>query len=363
MEDKKDKIKIAHCLSGLDGGVASVILNYFDHMPLEDYEVDIIAQGEPKQLYIDRYESRGFHVYMVPSKKESLWGNFKALYALMHKRKYHIVHAHMTLTNFFPLCVALLCGIKVRISHSHMASYHTVKSRVLALLSRMVATDSLACSCAAGRFLFGNASFVELKNAIDLEEYRFNKDTRAEEREKLGVGEEEKLVGHIGRFSQQKNHEFLIDIFENLHKKLPDSRLILIGDGELEDRVREKVYRQGLQDSVIFCGAVNDVSRKLQAMDLCLLPSRYEGLPVVAIEAQAAGLGCVLSENITREVQLCPNVRFVSLTGSVERWSDVCVELISMNRQDSASLLKEAGYDIGTEAERLDAFYRARVRM
>ncbi len=363
MADKKDKIKIAHCLSGLDGGVASVILNYFDHMPLDDYEVDIISQGEPKQLYMDRYGARGFRVCMVPSKKDSLFGNFKALFALMRQRRYHIVHAHMTLTNFFPLFVALLCGTKVRISHSHLASNNTVKSRVLAFLSGMVATDSFACGEAAGKFLFGDSPFTELKNAIDLQEYRFDEETRREEREKLGIGTDERLVGHIGRFSKQKNHEFLIDIFEHLHKKMPDSRLMLIGDGELEGRVREKVCQRGLQDSVIFCGAVNDVTRKLQAMDLCLLPSLYEGLPVVAIEAQAAGLGCVLSESITHEVQLCPNVRFVSLKSGVEKWNDVCVELIGMERQDNTSQLKKAGYDIWQEAERLDAFYRARVKM
>ncbi len=359
---KMDKIYIAFCMSGLEGGVSGVIFNYFDHMPRENYEIDIISQGEAKQLYIEKCESRGFHIHMVPSKKESFWGNIKALYNLMHEKKYHIVHAHMTLTNCFPLCVALICGIKVRISHSHLAGYHTISSRILAFLSKIVATDYFACGQDAGKFLFGNAPFIELKNAIDLQEYRCNEDMREQERTNLGIGLNEKVIGHIGRFTRQKNHDFLIDIFECVHSKMPNTKLMLIGDGELEKSIKEKVCTKGLINSVIFCGAIGDVSCKLQAMDLCLFPSLLEGLPLAVIEAQAAGIPCVLSDRISKEVCHSKNVRFESLERGANEWSKVCLALIEGEKCDNLPQLRNAGYDITAEAEKLDKFYRKKLK-
>lgn len=352
------KIKIGMCLSGLDGGVGNMILNYFEHMPLENYEVDIISQGEARQVYMDSYNNKGFNVYMVPSKSESIIKNFKVLYIIMKERKYDIVHAHMTLTNFFPLFVAKLCGVKVRISHSHIANKHTLKSKILSKLSKTVATEYFACSQKAGEYLFGKADFKLINNAIDLNEYKYNEDIREIERKNLDIKEEEILIGHVGRFSIEKNHKFLIEIFEKLHKKLPNSKLILIGEGSLESSIKQQIKDKHLEENVILTGTIKDVARKLQALDLFILPSLWEGLGLAAIEAQASGIKCILSDKVPKEAKLSENVKFIKLDNEVNEWVNVCIKMINKKKvNNNTQTLKDLGYDIRVEAKKLDKFY------
>ena len=297
------KIKIAFIMSGLAGGVGSVILNYFDFMPSDDYEIHIVTQDIKSDKYIEMYESRGFKVIKIPSKKESVVNNISCLMKLMKKNKYDIVHSHMTLTNFFPLVVAKICGVKIRISHSHMAEKHTIKTYILAFLAKIVATDYFACGQDAGKFLFGHSEFTVLKNAIDLEKYTFNYDIRIKERKELGAADDTIIIGHVGRFAKQKNHDFIIDVFSKINSIEPNSILVLVGTGELMEKMRKKVIDLNLQDKVKFLGLIDDVYRKLQAFDLFLLPSLYEGLCIAAVEAQATGVSCLFSDNVARETK------------------------------------------------------------
>lgn len=356
------KIKIAFFVAGLAGGVGSVILNYFDFMPLQDYEVHIITQDIKSQKYIEMYEKRGFKVIKIPSKRESIMHNISCIIKIIKNNHYDIVHSHMTLTNFFPLLIAMVFGVKIRISHSHMAETHTLKTRILAWMSKIVATDYFACGMDAGKFLFGKNRFIVLKNAIDLDKYVFDEGIRKVERKELGANSETLIIGHVGRFAKQKNHDFIIDIFEKINSINSNTMLVLIGTGELMGEIREKVSSLGLEEKVFFLGLIDDVYKKLQAFDLFLLPSLYEGLCIAAIEAQATGVSCLFSDKVSNETKKNSNVDFLPLDYSIDRWVERCYELAKIGRRDCRKLLEEEGYDIKKEALKLDQFYKEKVK-
>ena len=355
-----EKIKIAHCMTSLAGGVGKVVMNYFDNMPCDEYEVHIITQSIKSAEYVNLYENRGYYIHVVPSKKEGVYKNLKAVYRILKYEKIDIAHCHMTATNFFPLLSAKLSGIQVRINHSHLAEDKNFLERFLCLLAKTVDTDRFACGQEAGRSVFGNSAFTVMSNAIDLRKYRYDQAVREQERKLLGL-EANKVICHVGRFTAQKNHTFLIDVFETIYKQDPSYRLLLVGEGELLENIKNKVESRGLTGKVIFTGLVEDVSRKLQASDIFVLPSKFEGLCLAAIEAQAVGVPCVFSGTVDRQTKINDNVVFVEQF-DVEKWSEIiqntCLECRSPNQKN----LVKAGFDIQTEARKLDAFYKSAVK-
>ena len=359
MENKK--IKIAYCVSGLAGGVCNVIANYMKYMP-DDYAVDIITQNITSEKYRESYEKLGFNIVLVPSKSESILGNICALYKLMQSQKYDIVHAHMTLTNFFPLFVAGLCGIKIRVSHSHMAGKITIKSKLLSFLSCKVATDYFACGENAGKYLYGCREFQIINNAIELDKYSPNAETRKIQRNKLGINEETTVLGHVGRFTYQKNHERIIDIFGKFNKINPDSVLLLVGGGEKYQEITRIVSEKKLKDKVIFTGIIDDVYNVIQVMDLFLLPSFYEGLCLAAVEIQAGGIPCLFSDRVAYETKINQNVEFFSLNESNDVINTKIKKLLAMDRQIDKESFAQRGFDIRVEASKLDQFYKRRMK-
>lgn len=361
MGDKYKKIKIAYCVSGLAGGVCKVIANYMKHMP-DDYTVDIITQNITSEKYRELYEKLGFNIILVPSKSESIFRNMRTLYKLMQSQKYDIVHAHMTLTNCFPLFVASLCGVKIRVSHSHMAGNATFKSKLLAFLSCKVATDYFACGEEAGRYLYGNHKFQIINNAIELDKYYANDRIRKSQREKLEISENTIVVGHVGRFTYQKNHKKIIDIFAGYNKINPNSILLLVGKGEMYQEIKKIVSERGLGEKVIFTGIVDDVYNIIQAMDLFLLPSFYEGLCLAAVEIQACGIPCLFSNRVAYETKINDNVDFFSLDDSRDAINKKINKLLSMGRLVESAKFAQRGFDIQVEANKLDDFYKRRIK-
>ena len=365
------KIKIAHMVVALDGGVGNVIINYFDHLPLEDYEVHILSHDVSSDLYRKRYEERGFKVIELPKKRNGLAKSMRATWNVCRQNQYDIVHCHQTLTSLFPLLSAKLAGIPVLISHSHLVVPRGGSKRddILIFLnhhfSRWVATDCMACGTDAGISNFGNKQqFHVLNNALELERYRFSPEVRNEVRKELGV-EDCIVIGHVGRFTKQKNHLFLLDVFQLVCEREKRARLLLLGEGNLMPKVQAYAEEKGILDKVIFAGAVDDVPRKLQAMDVFVLPSFSEGLPVVALEAQASGLPCVISDQVTREVGVIPQVAYLSISQKtdIKTWADQCLQFCNgIDRTaDTGLILREHGYDITVEAKKLDQYYKERV--
>ena len=241
-----------------------------------------------------------------------------------------------------------------------------IKKNIMNLFKKLIPIVSdynLACSDLAAQFMFPpqilkEKNFTVIKNAIDVEKYRFSEEVRLEYRKKLKM-ENKLIIGHIGRFMPQKNHKFLIDIFAEIYKKRSDAVLVLIGNGELLDEIKEYVEKKQLKNAVCFYGTTNEVPQILQAFDCFLLPSFYEGLPVVGVEVQASGLPFVLTDTITKEVDFSDLVNYLSLEDEPEKWADCVIKCseLKRNRSKYPDIVKEAGFDISEETKKLTSLY------
>lgn len=284
---------------------------------------------------------------------------------------YQAVHLNSGPKNYPILKYAKRYGIPVRIAHAHNTGFQT-SSKAAQLLGdlfkyplRHYANVCLACSDLAGQWMFGSRWMAEgkvtvLPNGIPLQGYAFNPDTRRKLRAEWNAGTDTLVVGHVGRFTAQKNHGFLLEIFAKLHRKQPNSLLVLAGIGELQDATRSKAEKLHLTDSVRFLGFRSDVADLLQGMDIFLMPSLYEGFPVTGVEAQAAGLPCVFSDTITREVKILDTVEYLPLRASVAQWADtVLCQAKDGDRQQACKVLIEKGYDVHTMAKRLIQIYHS----
>ena len=282
---------------------------------------------------------------------------------------YVAVHMNGSSKNFIILYCAKKYGIKKRIAHSHNTGFQT-NSKLKILVGNIFkypllkyATDYFACSKLAGKWLFGENMINQGKvhimpNAIDLGEFEYFEEIHWQTRQELGIPKDALLVGHVGRFTKQKNHTFLLEVFQQVKKKEPRSILILAGIGELLEQSKEYARRLGIADSVKFLGFRTDVKRLTQAMDVFLMPSFYEGFPVTGIEAQASGCPCVFSDTITREAALLDETIFLSLNDNLEIWAEKVIAAAGkVNRADSKMILKEKGFDICDTVKYLERFY------
>ena len=221
----------------------------------------------------------------------------------------------------------------------------------------------MCCSELAGRWLFGNKEYDNgnvylLNNAIDLDKFKYNESLRKEKRKELGISDDTLVIGHVGRFVEQKNHRFLIDVFNEVHKQEENSILLLAGQGPLMEEMKEKVKILGIEESVKFLGQRNDINELYQAFDVFCLPSLYEGLPVVGVEAQATGLLCVFSDDMTKETKVLDATEFLSLNQSVEVWEKhILKSFEEYTRKINQTEIKNNGFDIRNEAKKLSDYY------
>lgn len=222
------------------------------------------------------------------------------------------------------------------------------------------ATELFACGHEAGKWMFGSIEFTVLNNAIDAERYAYDEKKRKEIRAELSIPENALVIGHVGRFAPPKNHTFIVDLFDRITKMRNDSVLLLVGDGDLKAGIEEKVKILGLSDKVVFTGLRSDVDRLLQAMDVFLFPSVYEGLPLSIIEAQAAGLPCLISDKVPDECRITDCVQQLSLDDPIEIWIQAVLNAGGTERKETLTLIRNAGYDIKTNAVKLQDYYLKR---
>lgn len=359
------KIKICHVIGDfVNGGVESVIYNYFSHMDLERFEVHIIAHGIKVQACADRFTALGFILHNIPPKRVSFVKSCQAMDVIFKANSFDIVHSHLTEWACVPLWLAWKNGVKVRINHAHMAKNPTGVMRLYdgarIWLGRLAATDDFACGQAAGQYLFGKRLMAQgrvtmLPNAIELERFRHDEEVRHRLRAALMLEPDTVVLGHVGRFFAQKNHAFLIDIFAAYQQRNPNARLLLLGDGENRAMIHARVKEMGLSDRVYFAGNQDNISDWYQAMDIFLLPSLFEGFPVVGVEAQAAGLPCLFADTITSEVCLSPYAHFVPLSAGAEAWASAICD--ALDGHDRADVSLPSRYDIEETAAGLQRFY------
>lgn len=345
-----------------NGGVESVVMNYYRHIDRSKVQFDFIVDNDSSCPQEDEIKSLGGRVYRI-APYQKIIANMRDLRKLFKRNKYKIVHAELTTMSVFSLAVAKSCGIPVRICHGHNTACKgetkkNIMKYILRPFAKVFATHYFACSDYAGKWLYGknigrSKRYKVIPNAIEVDKFRFNQSVRDEVRMELGI-EDKFVIGHIGRFVYQKNHDFLIDIFSEVHKRKPDSVLLLIGEGELLESVKQKVQRLGLDSSVMFLGVRNDTYRLYQAFDVFVLPSRYEGLPVVGIEAQIAGLPCVMSDAMTMETKFTDELVFLQLDINTEDWAKM---ILKSKKRKETSCRNTNIVDISYQTKRLEKQY------
>ena len=366
---KMAEIRILHLVSSLSksSGVMSVIMNYYRNINRNEVQFDFLYFQNIENTYKKEIEDLGGKVFLIS--KPSVSRSFKNELENFFKDygcKYAALHNHQVALNFLFSSIAKKHGIDNIIVHSHTTMYsdkriNAIRNRILCIGLKKHATHYFACSKAAGEFLYGKKSVIEgkvsvINNAIDIEKFKFSNSIRKKIREELNVNDKF-VIGHVGRFNEQKNHTFLIEIFYEIKKQNQNAMLILVGDGPLMTNVKEKVKKLKLESDVLFLGKRSDIPILLHSMDIFLLPSIFEGLPVAGVEAQASGLPIVMSTEITKEIGLL-NYKFVDLKETPEYWAREILNIKQCGFRDKAYLeVKEKGFDIKQEAKKLEKIY------
>ena len=354
-------IRVAQVMGYMDGGgVEQVVMNYYRHIDRSRVQFDFIVCEGSGMVPRAEIEGLGGRVFTVSGYKD-LPRYMRTLEHVFLQERWPIVHSHVNALSVFPLRAAKRAGVPVRIAHSHSTAGRgeTAKNAAKAVLKQFAnvyPTHRMACSRYAGEWLFGKgAGFEILYNAIDLPRFFFDAEARAKARADLGLVGGQTVIGHVGRFMPQKNHRFLIDAFALAAQRRPDLLLVLVGSGEAEALAESWAAERGVADRVVFLGQRGDVGRLYQAFDAFCLPSLYEGLGLVGVEAQAAGLPCFLSDRITREVDVTGTVRFLPIDDP-STWAGALAEVEPGSRIDARREDFE-DYDIDRAAERLAARY------
>lgn len=348
------------------GGLETMLMNYYRQMDRSKIQFDFMVHRQEKGHYDDEIMRLGGKIYRMPQIRPGnyrLYFNSLRIFFSEHP-EYKIVHSHINENSSFVLKEAKRAGVPLRIAHSHLSDLGIDIKWPFRVYARYMMKDHpnqyFACSEHAGKWLFGQkvnpAQIKVLNNAVNVEDFKYNNEVRKAVRKELDA-KDKLVIGHIGRFNKQKNHDFLIDIFKALHDEEPNSILIMAGDGHLRDSVEKKVASLDLSSSVRFLGVREDISRIMQGMDLFLFPSLFEGLPVVLVEAQAAGLRCVVSDTITRETDVSGRIDFVNIKDSPYKWAERVLSL-SYEHEDTTDLLRQKGYDTLTMSKWLMDYYQ-----
>lgn len=365
---KKQPIIVAQIMGKwVGGGVEAVIMNYYRNIDRSKVQFDFICDEDSTNIPYDEIKKLGGRVIICPP-YQKIFKYEKFLIDLFKKNNYKIVHSNINALSVFPLRAAKKAEVPIRIAHSHSTTNKkewkkNLMKQALRPFSKKYATDYFACSELAGRWLFGDKTFEQgkvtiINNAIDLDKFKYDEKIRKEKRKELNIKDNTLVVGHIGRFVAQKNHTFLIDIFNELHKKEENSILLLIGQGPLMSEIKQKVDSLGISDSVKFLGQRDDVNELYQVFDVFLLPSLYEGLPVVGVEAQATGNLCILSDSMTQETKILDTTKFISLDMSTEEWVSIILNNYSkFKRHDTTDEITKNNFNIKKEKSELEKFY------
>lgn len=369
-------IEILHIVSTVTtGGVEMVLLNYYRNIDRNKIHWNIATTTDPNQkekgLAEAELEKLGATIYYLPHKKPNFIKHLYSFSRLLKKRHFDIVHCHLDELCATYLPITRLYGIKKRIAHCHLAHTHRGKfdefaCAVMKPLLRFGVTEKFACSKDAATFLYGSTENVFIMhNAINANKIRFTETNRMKIRHKFQIRDCETVMGCIGRFYWQKNHEMLLDIFYEF-QKMCDARLLLVGNGVLENDIRNKAIHLGILDKIIFAGTTNQVEAYLSAMDCFVMPSRYEGLGIVYIEAQATNLiTYATTERVPHEVSISPFMHFMSINDSPKLWAEDVYKVVLHERNTRSmdnAYVKKAGYEIASAAKVLENKYICLVK-
>lgn len=347
------------------GGAETMAMNLYRNINRNEIQFGFTNHSGRKAAYDDEIEALGGEIFKLPKFKGYNYGAYvKAWRQLLREHpEYKIIHIHNYNIAGIVSRIAREEGVLVRITHSHSTRLNLpwLKKCVFHLLhSSMMknSTDFFSCGVNAGRFMFGKHNFTVVSNGLDTSRFLFNPKVRESLRQQLGVDEFTKVYGHVGSFRTPKNHTFLINIFKEIHRIDSSARLVLIGSGELLDAIHNQTKQLGLEDSVIFLGQQSNVNQWLSALDVFIMPSLWEGLPVSVVEAQCAGLPCVISDVIDHDVNLTGHVKFIRLDLSAQYWANEIMSIKPTNRVDMGNIVTESSYNIDKVTAQLSKFYK-----
>lgn len=355
------------------GGKRNLIMEYYRHIDREKIQFDFLCLRNSNGIPDDEINSLGGRVYRLPSYK-MLFANLWQTYRILKRNNYQVMHAFDNTLNVFPLFTGKLAGVPLRISESvskgNKKEMKTMAKYVLRLFSHCFATHYFANSTDSAVWQFGRSVYDKgmvniYRSVINADSHSFCQGLRDETRARFGW-KKKVVYGFIGRFVPQKNPIFLLEIFSEIHRRQKDAVFGLVGYGPLEERMKQKVKSYGLENHVMFFGRCDDVRKFYNAFDALLLPSLYEGMPIVGLEAQCSGLPVFFSENVTNETSATELAHFLSLNDSPADWAESIIDVVRANmgtRHGYVEEMKKAGFDSYEEAVRLQTFYQEYVEL
>ena len=339
------------------GGAETFLMKVYRELDKTKYQMDFAVGIKEAGFYDEEIFSLGGKIYHISPKSEGFLKNFAEIKKIVKENNYdYVLRTSQHSLSALELYAAQKGGARVRVFRSSNSNTTSdskkdfLLHKICGFMPQIYANVKIAPSTEAADFMFGkncvktNKATI-LHNAVDLSIFKYDADKRSEIRKELGV-EDRVVVGHIGRFNSQKNHTFLLDVFAKIKEKQDDAVLVLVGKGDLEGDIKEKIQSLGLSDSVIFTGVRSDVPALLSAMDVFVFPSFYEGMPNTVIEAQATGLPCVIADTITREADITGLVKYLSLGEAADSWADTALRSISDERADTKQQFIDNKYDI-----------------
>lgn len=358
-------IRVLQVVTKMDrGGLETFIMNIYRAIDRDLVQFDFLCHRNGEHDYDEDIMLLGGNIYYVSRANPLSQKYWHELNRFFGTHPYKVVHSHIDCMSAEPLAAAARNGVKVRIAHSHNSRQDKDLKYPLKLLCKpfikKYATDLFACGEDAGRWMFETDDFTVIKNAIDVSEYAFDENIRFATRKALGIKPNSHVIGHVGRFQPVKNHEFIVRVFSTLLKLDPDAILLLVGKGETFEATKALVDSLGINSSVRFLGVRSDVSNLMKAMDAFVMPSLYEGLPMVLVEAQSSGLPCVISDTIPKDCDIDKRlIQRLSLADSAESWAKRLCETVDaqMDRLSGATVVRNAGFDVVDQAARLQSYY------
>lgn len=341
------------------GGIESVIINYYRNIDRNKVQFDFLCPYKHLAYEKEIIDLGGRLIHICDFHRSPL-AYYKELLVIL--RHYSVVHIHMLSgANILPLVAAKKAGVKTIIAHSHNTQAEDKFRAILHVVNhnriKELATVLIGCSDEAGKWLFNSNEFLILRNAINTAKYVYSVNNRSEVRDKLNIASDTFVIGNVGRLNVQKNHLFLIKTFKYILRLIPNSKLILIGDGEQKKKIEETIKLYELDEFVIFAGIIHDVEKYYSAMDILVMPSLYEGLPVTLVEAQANGLKCIVSDSIPRDCKISESLSFLSLSLGEKSWAKHICKIDIARNQQAQKQVTDSGFDIKNQTKLLEHIY------
>ena len=367
--DKRKRRICCFCEKWESGGIESFLHNVIMEMDISRLEIDIVAAQICESVFTASLKEKGVGFYELSGSQRKLWQNHKMFKQLLKERQYDVVHLNIFQgLSLYYAYLAKKAGVPGRIAHSHNTALRQSKTKWLKLLLHNAgkslwaenAMDFWACSRPAAEFMFTPKDLRKyefIPNGIDVEKFRFNNEVRKQIRKDLGI-EDKLVIGNVGRLCYQKNQEYLLEVFAKLQTQRPDSVLLLVGEGELKAELQQKAEKLGISDRVIFYGVTDKVEELLCAMDIFAFPSRFEGLGIVVVEAQAAGLPVVCSDNVPDEAVVTDLVQKVKLSAGVDSWTENILNCQNdVDKLDVNKQVHKSGFAVKDVAKRIEKVY------